>query len=281
MEILTHRIVWTAVFMSIFLTVGRRWSELKTANRQTWGWVLLASVLVALNWLIYIIAINSGHVADAALGYFINPLVSVFLGVLFLSERLRRLQVLSIALAAIAVLLLTFLGGQPPIIALGLAFSFGFYGLVKKRISMSSPASLTGETLVLAPFAVTYMLYLELTGPGTFIDYGAGHFALLLSAGLVTALPLLLFGTATKHISLSTIGMLQYLTPTMQMLWAVFVVNEHIAPLRWVGFIIIWGAVALYLLDIVLHSTRTANRPQAASSGSASTAKTSGAADNA
>lgn len=253
-EIIAHRIVWTGVFMAIVITVTKQWRELRAASLKTWLRVTAASVLIAANWLLYVIAVNSGHVADAALGYFINPLVSVVLGVVFLSERLRKLQTASVLIATFAVLVLTVVGGHPPIIGLGLAFSFGFYGLVKKGLDLSPTASLAGETLVIVPVALAYLGYLQAKGTGTFFGHGTGHMALLVSAGLVTAVPLLLFGMATKLIPLSTIGMMQYVTPTIQMLWAVFVKSEHLELIRWVGFIIIWISVAVYLADIVLSS---------------------------
>lgn len=261
-EIIAHRILWTAVFMAIVLTVSKSWRELRGVSAATWAKVAAASLLITANWLLYVIAVNSGHVADAALGYFINPLVNVLLGVVFLAERLRRLQTISVLVAAVAVLLLTVVGGQPPIIGLGLALSFGLYGLVKKGISLPATASLAAETLVLAPVALGYILYLELAPAqaGTFLSEGPGHAALLICAGLVTAIPLLLFGTATKLIPLSTIGMLQYVTPTIQMIWAVFVMQEHLEPIRWVGFIIIWISVAIFLTDIAHHHRLTHRR---------------------
>lgn len=176
LEIIAHRIIWTAVFMSLvlsFTTSG--WRELRTADRKTWGRLALAGTLVALNWLIYVIAVNSGHVAEAALGYFINPLVSVGLGMLFLAERLRGLQLTAITLATIAVVMLTLLGGEPPLLALGLAFSFGFYGLVKKQVKLSATASLTAETLLLLPVALGYLCFVELSGNGTFFGESGGH----------------------------------------------------------------------------------------------------------
>ncbi|ARU46447.1 EamA family transporter RarD [Corynebacterium silvaticum] len=251
-EIIAHRIIWTGVVMAIVITVTKKWRELRNASVSTWSRIALAAVLIAANWLIYVIAVNSQHVADAALGYFINPLVSVLLGVIFLAERLRKLQTLSVIVATIAVLLLSIVGGHVPVISLLLAASFGFYGLVKKGLSLSPAASLTAETLILMPVALAYVGYLEATGTGTFFSHGPQHSALLISAGLVTAVPLLLFGIAAQLIPLSTIGMLQYMTPTFQMLWAVFVVNEQLDTIRWVGFVIIWISVAIYLTDLAL-----------------------------
>lgn len=260
LEILAHRIVWTAVIMAIVVTIRKGWREFRGVDRATWIRVITAAIFIALNWLFYVITVNSGHVTEAALGYFINPLVSVLFGVVLFREQLRRLQVLSVLIAVAAVLFLAVLGGQPPILALTLAFTFGIYGAIKKKVNMSAITSLTAETLVLLPIALGYLIWLESSGNGTFFNNGPSHAALLISAGLVTALPLLLFGYAAKAIPLSTVGMLQYITPTMQMLWAVVVVNEHMEQIRWVGFIIIWVAVTLYLWDILSQKRRARNR---------------------
>lgn len=250
MEILAHRILWAAVIMVGVLTVLGGWGELRGASVRTWARMSVGGVLIAANWLIYIIAVNSGHVSEAALGYFINPLLSVVLGMIFFRERLRPLQGIAVGIAATAVVFLTFLGGQPPLIALSLALTFGFYGLIKKKVSVSAAGSLTAETLVLAPFAIGYLGWLESSGQGTFFTEGIDHSLLLISAGLVTAVPLLLFGMGARLMTLSSLGMLQYLNPTIQMLWALFVVNEMIEPARWIGFVIIWIAVAVFLLDL-------------------------------
>lgn len=262
LEILAHRIIWTAVIMIIVVSVRRGWHEFRGVDRATWVRVVAAALFIALNWLLYVITVNSGHVTEAALGYFINPLVSVVFGIILFREQLRRLQVLAVCIAVTAVLFLAFLAGQPPYLALALAFSFGIYGAIKKKVDLSAITSLTAETLVLLPVALGYILWLEMTGVGTFTDNGAGHAALLISSGLVTALPLLLFGYAAKAIPLSTVGMLQYVTPTMQMLWAVVVVNEDMEPERWIGFIIIWIAVSLYLSDILIQRRRARGKPR-------------------
>lgn len=260
LEILAHRIVWTAVIMTIVVTIRKGWREFRGVDRITWLRVVAAAIFIALNWLFYVITVNSGHVTEAALGYFINPLVSVMFGVVLFKEQLRRLQVLSVLIAVAAVLFLAVLGGQPPILALTLAFTFGIYGAIKKKVNMSAITSLTAETLVLLPLALGYLIWLETTGGGTFFNNGPAHATLLISAGVVTALPLLLFGYAAKAIPLSTVGMLQYVTPTMQMLWAVVVVNEYMEQTRWIGFIIIWVAVALYLWDILSQKRRARHR---------------------
>lgn len=250
-EILAHRVVWAGIIMVAVVTASKGWDELRNAGARAWGWMCLAGVLIAANWLIYIIAVNGANVADAALGYFINPLLSVVLGMFFFAERLRRHQVIAVMVAAAGVIFLTFLGGQPPMLALALALTFGIYGAIKKQVKISAVGSLTAETLVLMPFALGYIFWLESSGEGTFLTEGPNHIALLIGSGLITAVPLLCFGIGARMLPLSTIGMLQYLTPTMQMLWAVFVVRETIEPGRWGGFLIIWVAVAIFLFDLV------------------------------
>src|SRR5699024_4728668 len=254
-EILAHRFIWTLVFVLLLLLALRRIKLLREITPREWIRVAVASLLISVNWGLYIYAVNSGHVADAALGYFINPLVSVVLGVLLLRESLRSMQKLSVAIAAVAVVILTIALGQPPIISLGLALSFGFYGLAKKRMRLEPLQSLAAETMVLAPIAVIYLLWL---GPeSTFTAEGGGHTALLMVAGVVTALPLLAFARAAQEMSLTSLGMIQYLTPVMQMLWAVFVTKEHIEPMRWVGFSIIWVAVVIFIIDMVIQTRAT------------------------
>lgn len=263
-EILSHRIVWTAVTMIVVLTALKGWGALRRASRTTWLLLVAAGLLISVNWGIYVVAVNSDHVADAALGYFINPLVSVLLGVVFLGERLSRLQTMSVAIAAVGVIQLTFLSGQAPMLALGLAFSFGFYGLVKKQVQVPPTASLTAESLVMAPLAIGYLVWLTAVGSSTFLSEGPPHTALLIISGLVTTVPLLLFGMASKRIPLATLGMIQYLTPTMQMLWALFVTQEFLSTGRWIGFIIIWFAVAIYLIDLARKARqRSAARKRA------------------
>lgn len=259
LEILSHRIIWTAVIMASVLTFRRGWAELRHADRATWMRVFFAAIAIALNWLIYVVAVNGGHVTEAALGYFINPLLSVVLGIVVFKEKLRRMQVLAVVIALAAVLFLTFLGGQPPLMALGLAVSFGVYGAIKKEVQLSAVGSLMAETLILLPAACGYILWLEISGKGTFLSEGPGHSLALMSTGVITALPLLLFAVAAKAIPLSTVGMLQYLTPTIQMVWAVCVVHEHVEPMRWIGFIIMWIAVILYLADLIAQR-RTRSR---------------------
>ncbi|RNE49471.1 EamA family transporter RarD [Corynebacterium alimapuense] len=262
LEILAHRILWTAVLMSVVLAAIKGWGQLRNASRGTWALLITAGLLISANWGIYVLAVNSDHVADAALGYFINPLLSILLAVVFLGERLNRMQLLAVGIAAIGVIQLTFLSGQAPVMALGMALSFGFYGLVKKRVKVSAAASLTAETLAVAPLALIYLIWLESTGQGTFFTEGPTHMALLVVSGAVTTIPLLLFGMAAKRLPLATIGMIQYLTPTLQMLWALFVTQEQLSPARWAGFIIIWVAVTIYLVDIARRRNRSTDHGQ-------------------
>ncbi|AWB81591.1 EamA family transporter RarD [Corynebacterium yudongzhengii] len=260
LEILSHRILWCAIFMVIVMSVMRNWKELRSADGREWRRIVAAGLLISGNWGTYVLAVNSGNVADAALGYYINPLLSIALAMIFLGEKLRRLQLISVAIAAVGVVWLTVLTGQPPVMALGMAFTFGFYGLVKKRVSLSAAASLTAETLVVSPIAAAYLLYLEATGASTFTTEGAGHAVLLMVAGVITAAPLFFFGAGAKRLPLSTIGMLQYSTPTMQMIWAVIVMDEHLSTNRWIGFLIIWIAVAVYLWDLIAIRRRARRR---------------------
>ncbi|MDO5031411.1 EamA family transporter RarD [Corynebacterium sp.] len=250
-EILAHRVVWTAVIVTGLLLLTGGWRELKAMSLRTWGWMLACGVAITINWGTYVIAVNTGHVADAALGYFINPLVSVALGIIFLKETLTRAQSISVGIAVLAVLWLTFMTGQAPYYSLALALSFGIYGLMKKRITVSSMGSVAAETLVMLPIALIYLFYLSSQGESTFLSEGPSHTVLLIISGLVTALPLLCFAQGAKHLPLATVGMLQYMTPVMQMLWAVFVTHEHMSTERWIGFGIIWVAVIIYLADLV------------------------------
>lgn len=264
LEILAHRILWTAVFMSVLLLITGGWRELVRADWREWARLAVAGVLISANWGIYVVAVNTNHVADAALAYFINPILSVVLGMVFFGERLRGPQLAAVLIATVGVLQLTFLSGQAPIHALAMAFTFGFYGLLKKKVTVSATASVAAETIVVAPIAIVYLVWLQGTGEATFGTVSVGHTTLMVLSGVVTAAPLLLYGTGVKKLPLATIGMLQYITPTMQMLWALFVTQEHFSPARWAGFIIIWIAVAVYLADLLRLHRRSRERNRAA-----------------
>ncbi|MEU5842746.1 EamA family transporter RarD [Rhodococcus sp. NPDC047139] len=255
-EILAHRVLWTLVLMLIVLGLMGRLGTLRGLSARTWGLIAAASTAIAVNWGVYIYAVTSGQVVEAALGYFVNPLVSVLFGVLFFRERLRPAQIGALVLAACAVVVITLDYGRPPFVALILALSFATYGVVKKVVPLDPRTSLAGEGVVAAPFALGYVIFLAVTGTSTFLGHGAGHTLLLVSAGLVTAVPLLLFGAAAQRIPLATLGMLQYLTPSLQMAWGVWVLGEDMPASRWAGFALIWVALAVYSTDSLMRARR-------------------------
>lgn len=245
-EILAHRVVWTLGLMLVILIVIGRLGDLKAIAGRTWLLLICASFLISANWLIYIWAVNSDQVVDAALGYFITPLVSVLLGVVLFGERLNRIQVGAVLLAAAAVVLLSAGLGGPPLIAIGLALSFGLYGAVKKVVSTDPRVSVAVETAIAAPFATAYLVVLQGTGDADFVNHGPLHTTLMLLCGPVTAIPLLCFAAAAQRLPLITLGLLQYLTPSMQMIWGVLVDHEAMPPTRWLGFALIWIALAIF-----------------------------------
>ncbi len=257
-EVLAHRIIWSLVFMMIVNSVFHLWEPVRIAWRsaKTRRLLALASFFVTINWGLYIWSVQTNHVVDAALGYFINPLVSVAMGIIAFGERLRRLQWVAIAIAASSLLMLAFDAHAIPWIGLILAGSFGSYGLVKKLAGIEAMASLTIETGVALPFAVAYLGYLELTGQAAFLHTSVGHTLTVLSAGAVTALPLLGFGAAAVRIPLSTLGLLQYLTPLLQFSLGIIVFHETMSAMKWAGFAWLWVGLAVFALDMVQHTRR-------------------------
>lgn len=248
-EVLAHRIVWSAVCLFGVLVLAHRLRDLRTLTVRTWLLLAAASVLIALNWGTYIYAATHGHVVDAALGYFINPLVTVALGVVVFRERIGGLQRIALAIAIVAVLVLTVGVGTPPYIAGALAASFALYGLVKKVVVADPRVSVAVETFLALPLAGGYLVTLEALGQGHFVSEGAAHTALLVLAGPITAVPLLLFAAAAQRLPLVTIGLLFYLNPGLQMAWGVLVGHEPMPPARWVGFGLIWLALAVMTVD--------------------------------
>ncbi len=248
-EILAHRIVWSLVFLVALLAVTSGFAWVRRLGPRAAGLLALAAVLVSVNWGVYIYGVNSDQVVETSLGYFINPLVTVVLAMVFLHERLRRRQTLALAVAAAGVLVLTVDYGRVPWIALTLACSFGLYGFVKNRAGVDGPQSLAVETAVIVLPAAAYLVWLGGTGSGTFTTEGAGHTALLVGAGVVTALPLMLFGAAAVRIRLSTLGLLQYLTPTIQFLIGVVFYGEPMPLSRLAGFALVWVALVIFMLD--------------------------------
>lgn len=248
LEILTHRIIWSFLFMMILVTVKRRWTDLK-AVIVNWDKLLAVSacaMLVSINWGVYIWAVNAGHIVDSSLGYYINPLLSIGLGMLVLRERLNFWQWVSLAIAATGVLILTFHYGKIPWIALTLAVTFGLYGLVKKMANIESTIGLTLETMILAPLAFTYLLWLQQNGNAAFGKSPLWVSLLLVGAGVITALPLLWFARAAQTIPLSVVGFIQYLTPTMLLLFGLFLYHEVFTVAHLVSFGFIWCALVLF-----------------------------------
>lgn len=248
-EILAHRIVWCFALMVVVVAAVRRLGDLRRMSKRTWLLLTAASALISVNWVIYIYAVNNGHVVDAALGYFINPLVTVALGLLIFRERLNRAQFVALAIAVIAVVILTVEVGAPPIIGIGLALSFGLYGAVKKVVPVDPRVSVGVEAAIATPFALAFIAVLHATGQGTFTDHGLGHIVLMILSGVLTALPLLFFAAAAQRLPMVTMGLLFYLTPAMQLTWGVVVGHEPMPPARWLGFALIWLALAVFSAD--------------------------------
>ena len=249
--ILFSRIVFSLVFMAIVLTWTRRWGFMPAAlrSRRVVITYALAALLLALNWYIYIWAVNNGHILEGSLGYFINPLVSVLLGVIFFKERLRVGQWVAIGIATVGVGYLTWNYGHLPWIALSLAGTWAFYGLVKKRAPLPVDTGLTLETAVLFVPALMGLIWIDMQEQGTLLRHGAGIDVLLLLSGPITAVPLLMFASAAKRIPLSMLGVLQYIAPTGQFLVGVYVYGEPFPTYKLIGFAIIWTALALFWVE--------------------------------
>jgi chloramphenicol-sensitive protein RarD len=254
-EILVHRIVWSLVFVLVVLSLRRQWGWLKPVLRQPKVLAAFAAsaLLLSANWLTYIWAVNNGHVIDASLGYFINPLVNVLLGYTVLHERLRRMQWLALGLAASGVLWLAIQAGHLPWIALALAGSFGLYGLLRKVATLGALEGLTLETLLLAPIAAVVLGMWMFNGSSTFPAPDAITNAWLIAAGPITAIPLLLFAAGARRISLTTLGLLQYIGPTLQLALGLWLFHEPFSAARLVGFALIWLALALYSAESWWH----------------------------
>ncbi|TDB91839.1 EamA family transporter RarD [Actinomadura sp. KC216] len=242
-EILAHRIMWSLVAVGAVLAVQRRW--VRALSVRQGGLLALAAVVVTVNWGTYIYAVNSGQTIEAALGYFINPLISVLFGVVVFRERLRGWQWCAVGMGAVAVVVLTVDYGRPPWIALVLAFAFGTYGLIKKFADMPSAEGLAVETAVLFLPALGFVVLLEGQGDGTFGHQGVGQALLLATAGVVTAVPMMFFNAAAIRLPLTVIGMLQYLAPVLQFAIGVFVQHEEMPPSRWAGFLLVWLALVM------------------------------------
>jgi chloramphenicol-sensitive protein RarD len=265
LQILAHRMLWSLLFLVIVLTVRRQWAWLNLARQPRIFWSFVASaVLLSVNWLIYIWAVNNGHVIESSLGYFINPLVNISLGYLLLKERLRRAQWMAIGVAALGVAWLTWRSGTVPWISLALALSFGGYGLLRKTAALGALEGLSFETMVLFPVAAAYVAWLTVHGQNAFINTDSNTTRLLLmAAGPITAIPLLLFASGARQIPLSVLGLLQYLSPTLQFLLGVWLFHEPFSADRLVGFVLIWAALALFAAEGLLRRPSSATTKQA------------------
>jgi chloramphenicol-sensitive protein RarD len=258
-QILAHRVVWSLLFLAIVLTVRRQWKWLPEVMRRprVIGSFVASAFLLSANWLVYIWAVNNGHVIEASLGYFINPLVNIMFGYLLLKERLRASQWAAIALAALGVAWLTWQAGTVPWIALILASTFGAYGLMRKTAALGALEGLSFETMVLFPLALAYVIWLSLHGQNSFINSAADSTRwLLVAAGPITAIPLLLFASGARKIPLSALGLLQYISPTIQFLLGVWLFREAFTADRMVGFLLIWSALALYAAEGLWRNRR-------------------------
>ncbi len=258
LEILTNRMVWSLVFCVLLLTVQRNWSWVSAAlhSGRTVMTMMGAAALLTVNWGVYIWAVNAGFIIETSLGYFINPLVNVLLGVLLLNERLRSGQWAAVGVAAAGVLYLTIAYGRPPWIALALAFTFAFYGLLKKQARLPALEGLTLETALMTPMALLYLGWLQSQGNAAFGHGDWQTTLLLIGAGVITAIPLLLFAGAAQRIPLSMVGLLQYIAPTLQFLIGVFIYQEAFGRTQLIGFSMIWLALILYTVDGLRHQRR-------------------------
>jgi chloramphenicol-sensitive protein RarD len=257
-EIILHRIVWSLALLLPLVLISGQARDLARVLRRPRMLLLLCftALLVAANWLIYIWAVNNGFVLQASLGYYINPLVNVMLGMVFLGERLSRRQGWAVGLAALGVAIQTIDLGTIPWISLALAFSFGIYGLIRKMAAVEALVGLTVETLVLSVPAVGILVHLDLTGRGAFASNGPAMDLILVGAAFVTAVPLLLFNIGARRIHLATVGLLQYIAPSGMFLLAVLCFREPVAPLRWVTFGLIWTALGLYTAELTALAKR-------------------------
>lgn len=260
-EVVAWRVLLSFVFCLVLLTVMRGWGALRAIIRQPrlLAWTALAGLLIYVNWQVFLIGTLTGHVVETSLGYFINPITTVLLGVFVLKERIRRLQWAAIAIAAIAVAVIVVAYGAFPWIALSLTASFGLYGLIKKQIgaAVDAVSGLTLESFWLIPIAVVQLIIVAQTPEGlTLGGHGGWHALLLASAGIATAVPLLLFAAGARRIDLTVIGMIQFVTPVMQFIIGVAVLGEPMPTERWVGFIIVWIAIAVFLADLLLAARR-------------------------
>ncbi len=259
LEVIAHRVMWAVPFGAIIIAARRQWGEVGRAltHRSMLGWLSLSAFIIGINWFIYIWAIQDDRIFEASLGYYINPLTNMLAGVLLFGERLRRFQGIAVLLAALGVLILSVQGGQVPWASLGLAVSFTAYAAIRKRVVIGGMPGLFIETLLLAPIAVTWFAWFSSTGQAVFGDGDMAMSLLLVMAGPVTALPLLFFALAARRLPLTTIGFMQFLSPTIQFLTGVYY-GEVLTVAHWVCFVCIWIAVAIFSVDAIRNGRKKA-----------------------
>jgi chloramphenicol-sensitive protein RarD len=249
-QVIGHRIIWSFLLLALFILISKQWTEFyANINARVLRIYSIAAILIGINWFLYVWAVNANFIVETSLGYFINPLVSVLLGVIFLKERLRAAQWIPVILAAVGVVYLTFVYGRLPYIAFALAFSFGLYGLVKKLSPLGSLYGLTIETGILFIPAVGYLIYAETISSAAFLHTGLTSDLLMIGAGLVTTIPLLMFASAARSIPLWVVGLLQYIAPTLQFIIGVFIYKEPFSHSQLIGFGIVWIALLIFLVE--------------------------------
>jgi len=259
-QILAHRVIWSLLFLSITILLMRKTALISYLKKpKIVGTLVVTSILIGLNWGVYIYAVNHGHIVESSLGYYINPIISVILGVLFLKERLNRLQLIAVFFAVAGMVWLTVHLGRLPWISLALAFSFSFYGFLRKKINLESMPGLLIETMILAPFALWYLWHVDQIHTGVFLNHSQMVDFLLILGGLITAIPLFLFGMAATRIPLSTLGFVQYLSPTIQLAIGLFVYKETFSPAYLISFCLVWIGLTIYTYSLI-KTVREKNR---------------------
>lgn len=258
LEILSHRVIWSFFFLAGLIFLSKGWKTVITTlkNKRKMAYLVTTGFLVGGNWLIFIWAINAGHLLDASLGYYINPLLNVVLGMLFLGERLRKLQWIAVAFAAIGVLIQLITFGSIPIVALALACSFGFYGLLRKKVAMDAQSGLFIETLVMLPMAAVYLLLIAKSPTSNFANNPMNLNLLLIAAGVITTVPLLCFTGAATRLKLSTLGFFQYIGPSLMFVLAVGLYGEAFSADKAITFVFIWGALIIFTADAFLFKKK-------------------------
>ncbi|MFV8455485.1 EamA family transporter RarD [Vibrio owensii] len=266
LEILSHRVIWSFFLLAALLHFGRHWRSVRDIikNKTKMMFLVSTAILVGANWLIFIWAVNSNHMLDASLGYYINPLINVLLGMVFLGERLRKLQWFAVVLAACGVLVQLIVFGSVPVVAIALAMSFGFYGLLRKKVSVEAQTGLFIETLVMLPAAAIYLLFIASSPTSNMLDNPMQLNTLLIAAGVITTLPLLCFTGAATRLKLSTLGFFQYIGPSLMFLLAVLIYGEPFTSDKAITFTFIWGALVVFSFDGLRNNRKSRKAARAA-----------------